>query len=215
MKPDFAEMREAMVESQLRSAAVDDPRVVRAMARVPREAFVPADKRALAYAEMLLPIGEGRRLNLPMATGKLLTELALTPADKVLVIGAATGYAAAVCAELAGMVIALEELPLANDAATALVDYANVEPVIGPLNEGWAAAAPYDAILIDGAIEQVPDAIAAQLAEGGRLVTALIDKGISRLAFGRKQGGAFGMIEFADAQSTILPGFERPKTFTF
>lgn len=215
MNPDFAEMREAMVESQLRSTAVDDPRVVRAMARVPREAFVPADKRALAYAEMLLPIGEGRRLNLPMATGKLLTELALTPADKVLVVGAATGYAAAVCAELAAMVIALEEPPLAEAAASALAGYANVEPVSGPLNEGWAAAAPYDAILIDGAVEQVPDAITDQLAEGGRLVAALIDKGISRLAFGRQQGGAFGMTEFADAQSTILPGFERPKSFTF
>ena len=90
-----------------------------------------------------------------------------------------------------------------------------VDVVEGPLERGYAKSAPYDQILIDGAIDHIPDAIVAQLADGGRLGTALIDRGVSRLIVGRKSGGAFGFLTVSDAGSPALPGFERPKTFTF
>jgi protein-L-isoaspartate(D-aspartate) O-methyltransferase len=186
------------------------------MNHVAREAFVPEEKAALAYADMLLPIGNGRRMNLPMATGRLLTELALTPEDHILVVGAGSGYGAALCAELAGSVVALEEdAEIAKIGAGAVGAYTNVESVSGPLTEGWAKGAPYDAILVDGAVEYLPDAWADQLADGGRLAAGLVEDGITRLVYGRKQGGAFGTAAFADAMSASLPGFERPKAFVF
>ncbi|MBC2778020.1 protein-L-isoaspartate O-methyltransferase family protein [Parasphingopyxis marina] len=216
MSHDFEAMRFAMVESQLRTTAVDDLRVVKAMGHIPREAFVPAEKSALAYADMLLPLGEGRRMNLPMATGRLLTELALTPDDHVLVVGAGSGYSAALCAELAKSVVALEEnAEIAAIGADALRALGNVESAAGPLTEGWAAGAPYDAILVDGAVEHLPGAIIDQLADGGRLAAALVEDGMIRLVYGRKQGGSFGATAFADALAAGLPGFEQPKAFVF
>jgi protein-L-isoaspartate(D-aspartate) O-methyltransferase len=216
MSHDFEAMRLAMVESQLRTTAVDDPRVVRAMAAVPREQFVPEDKASLAYAEMLLPLGGGRRMNLPMATGRLLTELALTPEDHVLVVGSAGGYTAALCAELAKSVVALEEEEtLAAHGAKALAGYPNVESARGPLAEGWAGRAPYDAIVVDGAVESLPAALIDQLADGGRLAAGIVEEGVTRLVYGRKQGDAFGTTAFVDAQSASLPGFERPAEFVF
>lgn len=216
MSHDFEAMRLAMVESQLRTTAVDDPRVVRVMSTVPRERFVPEDKASLAYAEMLLPLGEGRRMNLPMATGRLLTELALTPDDHVLVVGSAGGYTAALCAELAKSVVALEEdEALAAHGAKALADYANVENARGPLVEGWARGAPYDAIIVDGAVESLSQPLIDQLADGGRLAAGMVEDGVTRLVYGRKQGDAFGTTAFVDAQSASLPGFERPAAFTF
>jgi protein-L-isoaspartate(D-aspartate) O-methyltransferase len=216
MSHDFEAMRMAMVESQLRTTAVDDPRVVRAMAVVARERFVPEDKAALAYAEMLMPLGNGRRMNLPMATGRLLTELALTPQDHVLVVGSAGGYTAALCAELVNSVIALEEdKALAALGADALADYANVEQVLGALAGGWADGGPYDAILVDGAIEHLPEALIDQLADDGRLVAGIAEGGVTRLVYGRKQGDAFGTAAFVDAQSASLPGFARPAEFVF
>lgn len=216
MNSDFETMREAMVESQLRTVAVDDPRVIRVMAQVPREQFVPAGKERLAYAEMLLPIGGGRALNLPMATGRLLTALRLTPDDRLLIVGAATGYSAAICTGLAKFVVALEQDDaLAGAAEKALAAFGNVAVAKGPLNAGWAASSPYDAILIDGLVEHIPEAIVDQLADGGRLAAALLDDGISRLTIGRKTADAFGVTGFADAQAADLPGFERPRAFIF
>ena len=216
MSHDFEAMRLAMVESQLRTTAVDDPRVVRAMAAVARERFVPEDKAALAYAEMLVPIGNGRRMNLPMATGRLLTELTLTPDDHVLVVGSGGGYTAALCAELCKSVVALEEdETLAALGADSLATYANVEQAHGSLAEGWAKGAPYDAILVDGAIEHLPEALIDQLAEYGRLVAGAVEDGVTRLVYGRKDGDAFGTAPFVDAQSASLPGFDRPAEFVF
>jgi protein-L-isoaspartate(D-aspartate) O-methyltransferase len=216
MAHDFEAMRSAMVASQLRTTAVDDPRVVKIMAQVPRESFVPEAKKSLAYAEMLLPLSDNRRMNLPMATGRLLTELALKPDDHVLVVGAGSGYCAALCAGLAKSVVALEEdAALAGLGAKALGELTNVECVNGPLAAGWQGSAPYDAILIDGAVELVPDEIISQLADNGRLTAAVLEDGVTRLVFGRKQGDAFGYTAFVDAQAAVLPGFERPKAFVF
>ena len=205
-------MRRAMVASQLRTNAVSDPRVVAAMAEVPRERFVPADLAAAAYSDLALPLANGRELNLPMSLGRMLTELHPAPQDRALVIGAATGYSAAVLSRLAGSVVALEE---DGSLAMAAPDASAVQWVQGTLAEGWTAGAPYDVILIDGAVEQVPQRIVDQLADGGRLAVALLEAGVSRLSVGRHVGGAFGLAAFADADSVRLPGFAPPPKFTF
>jgi protein-L-isoaspartate(D-aspartate) O-methyltransferase len=212
----FEAMRHAMVASQLRTNAVSDPRVVVAMARVPREAFLPEDVRAIAYRDTAVPLGRARFQNVPIATGRLLTEAYLLPADRVLLIGAAGGYTAAVLADLVAQVVAVEsDSALAAGAREALAGYANVTVAEGPLEAGHEAGGPYDVLVIDGAVEHVPDALVAQLAPGGRVVTGIADRGITRLTSGRKSGGGFGLLDFADIDCVALPGFARPKTFTF
>lgn len=212
----FEAMRRAMVESQLRTTGVADPRVVAAMAAVPRERFVPDERRATAYVDRPVPLGHGRELNLPEATGKLLATARVETGDRVLLIGAASGYTAAVLAMLTADVVALEEEPaLIALARAALAEAAGVRLVEGPLAAGWPGDAPYDLIIIDGAVEQVPDAVVGQLVDGGRLVCGLVDDGVVRLALGRRAAHSFGVDLFADCEAPLLPGFARPKTFTF
>lgn len=211
----FQHMRRAMVASQLRTTGTNDPRVLAAMGEVARERFVPGERAALAYADAAVPLKPGRDLNSPMALGRLLTEAAPQASDRVLVVGASTGYAAAVLAELAGSVVAVEEDAELAAAAREALGETGVKLVEGPAAEGWAEGAPYDLILIDGAVEFVPDALVAQLKEGGRLATGLIEQGVTRLAIGRRAGDGFGLAAFADAAAAILPGFVRPRAFTF
>ncbi|MCX8475388.1 MAG: protein-L-isoaspartate O-methyltransferase [Sphingomonas sp.] len=212
----FEAMRHAMVASQLRTNAVNDPRVVEAMARTPRENFLPAEQKGLAYRDTLLPLPGGRRHNSPLATGRLLTEAHVRPEDHVLLIGAAGGYAAALLAQLAGSVVALEqEEALVALARTALAGEAKVELVQGQLDAGWAAGAPYDLLIVDGAVEQLPDALIAQVKPGGRVLTGVVDRGVTRLAAGRRTEGGFGLLDFLDVECTQLPGFRRLRTFTF
>jgi protein-L-isoaspartate(D-aspartate) O-methyltransferase len=205
----FEQMRRAMVSNQLRTTAVNDPRVVDAMGIVARERFVPAAQARLAYLDAAVPLGNGRAMPTPMVVGRLLTEARVRAGERVLVIGATTGYAAALLVELGAVVTALEEDPALVSAV------AGVTHVAGALNQGWAAAAPYDLILFDGAVEQVPAAIVDQLADDGRIAAGIVENGVPRLAIGRKAGGAFGLINFADAEVPVLPGFDRPQGFTF
>jgi protein-L-isoaspartate(D-aspartate) O-methyltransferase len=212
----FEAMRHAMVASQLRTNAVNDPRVVEAMARVPREAFLPPEHRNLAYRDTLLPLAGGRRHNSPLVIGRLLTEAQVRPDDHVLLVGAAGGYAAALLALLAKSVVALEEEDaLAAIARGALAGEAKVELVQGPLHAGWAASAPYDLMVVDGAVEQLPEALVAQVKPNGRILTGVIDRGVTRLASGRRTEGGFGLVDFQDIECTELPGFRRLRTFTF
>ncbi|SNT15014.1 protein-L-isoaspartate(D-aspartate) O-methyltransferase [Sphingomonas laterariae] len=211
----FESMREAMVSNQLRTNAVNDVRVVDAMRAVPRETFVPASRAEVAYVDTLVPLGGGRSLNTPMATGRLLTESAPRAEDRVLLVGAATGYTAALLSRLVAHVVALDDNAALLATARGGKVPANVEFVEGPLAAGWAQGAPYDLILVDGAIESLPQALVDQLADGGRIAVAIIEGGISRLSIGRKVGDAFGVVAFADAESTPLPGFAKPEAFTF
>ena len=211
----FEHMRRAMITSQLRTTGTNDPAVLAAMGEVARERFVPAQRIAMAYADALVPLKPGRQLNSPMALGRLLTEAAPEEAGNVLVIGAATGYAAAVLAKLVSSVVAVEEdAELAAAARAALAD-TNVTFVEGPLTKGHAAGAPYDLILIDGAVETVPQALIDQLKDEGKIATGIVENGVTRLALGRKAGEGFGIAAFADAAAAILPQFEKPKAFTF
>lgn len=212
----FTRMREAMVASQLRTNAVSDPRVVSAMARVPREDFLPENQRTLAYRDTAVPIAHGRAANLPIATGKLLTQAQVRATDHVLLIGAAGGYAAAVLALLARDVVAVESDPaLATLARTALSAYSNVELIEGDLATGAPKQAPYDLLFVDGAVEHLPQALIDQVQPGGRVVTGIEDRGVTRLAAGVRSAGGFGLTTFADVDCVSLPGFTHPKTFTF
>lgn len=211
----FQAMRRAMVESQLRTTGVNDPRVVAAMADVPRERFVPVDRRAVAYTDRPVPLGDGRALNLPEATGRLLTAAEVRAGDNVLLVGAATGYTAALLHHLGASVTALEsDADLAVQARAALAE-TGIQVVEGPLADGVAQRAPFDLIVVDGLIEHVPDTLVAQLKDGGRLVCALLERGASRLAFGRRAGTGFGCDLFADCEAAPIPGFAKPKSFVF
>ena len=211
----FEPMRRARVASQLRTTGVNDPRVVEAMGEVARERFVPSEQLALAYADALVPVAPGRALNPPMALGRLLTEARLRGHERALVIGAATGYAAAVLALLVGAVVALEEDEELLAFARKALNGSGVDLVKGPLVKGWPKGAPYDFVLLDGAVEQVPQAIVDQVRDGGTIALALLQDGVSRLAVGRVVGGAFGATIFADAEAAALPGFAKPRGFSF
>lgn len=209
--PDFAAARAAMVDSQLRPQGVVDPAVVEAMSGVAREKFLPPHTRPLAYVDRAVLMGDGRFLPAPAVLGSLLTQMMPEPGQRALVVGAGAGYSAAVLAAIGLDVTALESS--ASLAAAAREN--GIHVVEGPLDAGWKKGAPYDQILIDGAVEYIPEAIVGQLADGGRLGTALLDRGITRLIVGRKAGGAFGYLSLSDAGVPALPGFARPKAFTF
>ena len=209
--PNFVAARQAMVDSQLRPVGVNDPAVIEAMSAVPREKFVPDEQKPLAYVDRSIPLGDGRALPAPAVLGRLLTALAALRGERALVVGASTGYSAAILAKIGLKVTALE-----SSAALAAIARGNgVEAVEGPFAKGHGKASSYDLILIDGAVEQIPDTLVDQLVEGGRIGGAIVEQGITRLFIGRRVGGGFGFQPIADASTPVLPGFERPKAFTF
>ena len=211
----FEHMRRAMIASQLRTTGTNDPRVLAAKGEVARERIVPRDRSPLAYADALVPLKPGRDLNPPMALGRLLTQAAPRAGEKALLVGAASGYAAAVLEKLVGPLVAVEEDAELTAEAKAALAGTQVRLVEGPLTEGWAEGAPYDFILIDGAVEFVPDALSGQRRDGGRLAAAIVEQGVTRLAIGRNAGEGFAMAAFADAAAAVLPGFVKPRAFVF
>ena len=156
-------------------------------------------------------MGDGRFLPAPAVLGSLLTQMMPVRGQRALVVGAGTGYSAAILEAMGLAVTALESSAVLAAAARAN----GIDVVEGPLEAGWKKGAPYDQILIDGAVESIPDAIVEQLANGGRLGAALVDRGITRLIVGRKAAGAFGYLSLSDAGVPVLPGFSRPRAFTF
>ena len=210
---DYAAARRAMVDSQLRPQAVTDPRVVAAMAAVPRELFVSFASRDVAYSDRMLALGDGRAMTAPATLGRMLVELAVAPGERALVIGAGGGYASAVLVQLGATVVAVECDAALADRHRALVP--RIEVVTGDLTEGAAQAAPFDIILIDGAVETIPDTLIAQLAPDGRLAACLVDRNVQRLVIGRRAGTGFGLKSIVDAAAAPLPGFARPHAFTF
>jgi protein-L-isoaspartate(D-aspartate) O-methyltransferase len=209
--PNYAGARRVMVESQLRPQGVTDQGVLDAMERVEREAFVPAEVRPLAYIDRSLALGGGRFLSPPAVLGQLLTQMAPVPRERALVVGAGSGYSAAVLAAIGLEVVALESDPALADKCREH----GLQVTEGKLDAGHPAEAPYGLILIDGAVEFIPNALIDQLGDGGRLGAALVDGPITRLIIGRKAGGAFGHLSICDAGVAALPGFVRPRTFSF
>ncbi|HEU0310405.1 MAG TPA: protein-L-isoaspartate O-methyltransferase [Sphingomicrobium sp.] len=208
---DFSLARRTMVDSQLRPQGVTDRGVLYAMGKVERERYVPEAARALAYFDRAMKIGEGRSLMPPAALGRLLSEVEPRPGERALVIGSGTGYSAAVLKQIGLEVVALESDAALAGQAKAL----GVETIVADLQAGWTKGAPYDLIVLEGAVEEVPAAIAKQLAEDGRIAGALIDRGITRLSVGTSANGSIGWRSLADSDVAALPGFERPRAFTF
>ena len=209
--PNFAAARRTMVENQLRPQGVTDQAALAAMGSLPREQFIPEPARPLAYIDRSVPLGHGRFLAPPAVLGQLLTQMAPIAGERALVVGAGTGYSAAVLKHMGLHVTALESEP----ELAAIARQLGVDVVEGPLEAGAKRGAPYDQILIDGAVEYIPDAIIAQLSDGGRLGAALVDRNVCRLIVGRKAAGAFGYLSIGDAGVAALPGFSRPREFTF
>jgi protein-L-isoaspartate(D-aspartate) O-methyltransferase len=218
---DFAIQRMNMVESQVRPSDVTDRRIIRAMRDLPREIFVPERVRSLAYMDGSVALGEPggapRSLLAARVFAKLVQAAGIDTTDTVLDIGAGSGYSSAVLAQLAARVVALEsDGGLAARARELLpsVGCTTVSVVEGDLSQGWESEGPYDAIVIEGAIEVVPDALFDQLKDGGRLV-AISGRGAGRATVWQREGRSFGAAEVFDATGDVLPGFEKPPAFAF
>lgn len=204
----FAEARENMVESQVRPNGITDRRITSAMSAVAREEFVEPAQRAVAYAGGELRMAGGRAMTEPMTLARLVQIAVVGEHDKVLHVGCGTGYGTAVLARLAAQVVALEyDTALAGRARELLASCANVKVEQGDLTAGNRAGAPFDAIVIEGRVGQVPQALFDQLADGGRLV-AVSGPGIaSKATLWSKSGGAISSREEFDAALGALPGF--------
>jgi len=216
---EFGAARAHMIESQLRPNKVIDARVLDAFGGIRRELFVPDHLRVVAYIDEDLPLGGGRYLMEPMVVARLLQAAQIEPTDKVLIIGAGTGYEAALAAALARSVIALEEDPeLARRARAALVEHfiASVSVVEGPLPQGYRPRAPYDVVLFCGAVADVPSEIDTQLAEGGRVLAVVKSaNGIGRATLWARTGGVMARRVLFDAATPLLPGFSPKPAFAF
>ncbi|MBB4359337.1 protein-L-isoaspartate(D-aspartate) O-methyltransferase [Bradyrhizobium sp. CIR18] len=214
----FSTARLKMVDGQVRTNDVTDRRVLDAMLTVPREAFVPADRQALAYLDLDLDVSEGaakRFLIKPQLTGKLLQAAEIGEGDNVLVVGCATGYLAALTAKLARQVTATEcDSALAAKAKAAL-NPANVTCKAAACAEGDPSAAPFDVIILNGATEVVPAALLGQLKEGGRLVGVSAESRPPRAIIVTHTHGEFGHRALFDAAAPVLPGLERAAAFVF
>lgn len=213
---DFAAARRHMVDGQVRTADVTDHRIISAMQDVPREDFVPPEAKELAYLDFAMKVGGGRTLLKPVVLARLIHAAELELTDRVLVVGCATGYSAAILALVAGQVVALEEDDaLATAAKAALAGQPNVTVAKGPLSAGWAEGGPYDAILIDGAVETVPDGFRRQLKDGGKLVCVLGAPPNATAMLYRRSGNELGGRAIFDAAATLLPGFAKTPVFAF
>jgi protein-L-isoaspartate(D-aspartate) O-methyltransferase len=208
-----------MIESQLRPNKVTDERVLDAFLRLRRELFVPERLRGVAYVDDDLPLGHGRYMMRPMVAARLLQAADVDAKDAALVVGAGVGYEAALLAQLARSVVALEENPdLARIGRSALVDHriGSVSYVEAPLLLGHRQRAPYDVILFAGAVVQIPAEISGQLAEGGRIAVVLRPHdGVGRATLITRTGGALAHRVMFDAAMPLLAGFVAKPAFVF
>ncbi|MGN6462706.1 MAG: protein-L-isoaspartate O-methyltransferase family protein [Pseudolabrys sp.] len=218
---DFATARRMMVDGQIRPNDVTDLRIISAFLSVPRERFVPAERAGIAYLDLDVPVTTGmpaRCLLKPMVLAKFLQIAGVGEADRVLDVGTATGYSSAVLSYVAGSVVGLElDSTLAREATETVSDVASapVEIVQGPLEAGWAARAPYDVIVINGAIEELPQALCDQLCDGGRLVCVLGTGPGSKAMLSRTDGLEMSGRPVFDAAAAALPGFAKVPSFAF
>jgi protein-L-isoaspartate(D-aspartate) O-methyltransferase len=216
---DFDTARFNMVESQIRPNKVSDPRIIEVLEEVPREAFFPEAMRPIAYADRSLKIGEGRYILDPMVFARLLQALDIGPMDLVLDIACGTGYSTAVVARLASTVVALESEPAMVVAANKILNDLGIDNAVvieGDLAGGYSDQAPYDAIMINGAVDEIPKHLSDQLADGGRLAAVMIDdQGLGRAVLMRKSSAGLSRLALFDATVPKLPQFSREIGFVF
>ncbi|MDE0389889.1 MAG: protein-L-isoaspartate O-methyltransferase [Rhodospirillales bacterium] len=216
---DHVAARRNMVTGQIMTNRVTDERLIDAMTEIPRERFVPHAKRGVAYVDEDVEIASGRYLMEPMVLARLLQEADITANDMVLDVGCGTGYASAVMARLAATVIALDvDEALAAEAESALsaVGADNAIVVTGTLAEGYAGQAPYDVILVGGAVDHLPQALADQLAEAGRIVGVVREPGgLGQATLWARHRGALSSRSLFEATLPSLPGIARPISFEF
>lgn len=218
----FEASRRTMVESQIRTNRVTDQALLGALLRTPRERFVPKAIRALAYVDEDLRLAPERFVMEPMVLARLIQAASVQPTDVVLDVGCATGYATALLADLAATVVGLEsDSSLAGEAVRVLqeLDVDNALIVEGDLRQGYPRQAPYDVVLINGAVTEVPNAITEQLADGGRLVTVvgnLRQTGrVGRATLLTRVGRTISSRSLFDATIPLLPGFAKEPSFVF
>ena len=214
----YAVARRHMVESQVRPNKVTDDRVADAMLDTPREQFVPKPFRGVAYMDEDIEVGPGRFLMEPMVFARLLQEAEIDAGDTVLDIGCGTGYSSAVLGRLAGTVVALEDdHDMATRATEILAELGidNAAVVEGPLNNGLPEQGPFDGILLNGSIGDVPDALINQIAEGGRLLAVVVRNGIGRATRFDRINGLVSHRDLFDASIPTLPGFSHEPGFVF
>jgi protein-L-isoaspartate(D-aspartate) O-methyltransferase len=217
---DFAAARKNMVDCQLRPNGVTDPDVLAAMGTVPREAFLPKSLQQVAYLDEDIDLGDGRYLIEPLVLARLLQMAEMAPGDAALVVGCGSGYAAAVVARLSGSVVVIEadegRVENSNSVLSEL-GCDNVAVVGGAMRSGCQDQAPYNVILISGAVAEVPMEIAEQLDEGGRLV-CVVDaqcEGLGQAVLVTRHDGILSQRVVYDASTPILPGFAREEGFVF
>jgi protein-L-isoaspartate(D-aspartate) O-methyltransferase len=207
-----AQRRQTMIDSQLRTVGVIDADVLAAMAAIPREDYLPPALKGLAYADAALEVAPSRWLLEPMVLALLLQNARVTADDRVLIVGAAAGYSAAVVRHIGATVTAIE----ADPALLALAAVAGADVIAAPMAGGYAPNARYDVVLFEGAIELVPDAIAAQVYPHGRIAAVVRDGGIGRACAGPLiAGNRIGGLPFLEVAAKPLPGFLRPHAFAF
>lgn len=188
---DFSAARRAMIDSQLRTSGVNEPWVLSRMAAVPREDFVPAAARDVAYTDRAVPLDGGAMLAAPLVHARMLAEAKPTAADRVLVIDGGSGYLPALISGLAGEIVVASPADMAK------------------------AKGPFTLLVIDGAAEQIPDTVAKMLSDDGRVVTGLVENGVTRLAIGRKAAGAIALLPLAEIGIPRLAAFDKPKAWSF
>ena len=217
---DFALARRNMVDGQLRPNRVNNAQLLAVVGELPRERFLPEGMKSVAYSDEDVPLGNGRYLMEPMVLARLIQTLQPGPEDKALVVASGRGYGAALLARLVQAVAAVESdasLASAADQTIKSLGLGNITLVTGPAEAGVPASGPYDVILIEGAVHQIPQAILDQLAEGGRLATVLAGApgalGVAQLVV--KEGGVTSGRPLFDAGTPALPGFAPPARFTF
>lgn len=190
---DFAAARRAMVDSQLRVSGVNEEWVLAAMGTTAREDFLPAAARGYAYIDRAIPLGDGHALPAPLVQGRMLTEAAPTAQDSVLIVSCGSDYLAELVRPLAGSVTVVS----AADAAAGKV------------------SGEFSLLLIDGAAEQLPAALTDCLVDAGRVVTGLVERGVTRLAAGRKLAGTVALLPLAEIGIPVLAEFAAPKRWSF
>jgi len=213
---DYTSRRTMMVDTQVRPADVTKFPVIAAMLDVPRERFVPDSRREVAYADKNVALAPGRVLLEPRTLAKMLDALDIGASDMVLDVGAGLGYSSAVIARMAEAVIALEEdesMAAEAEAALGAAGADNVAVIRGPLAAGAARHGPYDAIVVEGAAEQVPAALLAQLKEGGRIACLFMEGALGICRIGLKRGNSVTWRHAFNASAPVLPGFAAEPAF--